>query len=93
MQWLFALPAGQTVRVHGYMRSGAEARRKTSSPTTALMPKATLMRDFMGVKTLAGDLGLWFDYAFSKAGTLVNGQNAPSSAGWAIGVGHTRRNG
>jgi maltoporin len=53
------------------------------------MPKAILMRDFMGVKALAGDLGFRFDYAFSKGGTLANGQNIPSSAGWAIGVGHT----
>jgi len=43
------------------------------------------------VKTRVAELGVWFDYAFSKGATLANGQNVSSSAGWAIGLGHTRQ--
>jgi maltoporin len=42
------------------------------------------------VKTPAGKLGFWYDYSFSKGGTLPNEQTVPSTAGWAVGIGHTR---
>jgi maltoporin len=53
--------------------------------------KSNIDARLYGVKTRVGELGVWFDYAFSKGGTLANGQNVPSSAGWAIGLGHTRQ--
>ena len=53
--------------------------------------KSNIDARLYGVKALAGELGFWFDYAFSKGGTLANGQNVPSSGGWAIGIGHTRQ--
>jgi len=43
-----------------------------------------------GVKTPIGKLGVWYDYSYSKGGTLADGTEVPSSGGWAIGLGHTR---
>ena len=67
---------------------GAKEDLVTNNGTYA---KSNIDARLYGVKALAGDLGFWFNYAFSKGGTLANGQNVPSSAGWAIGIGHTRK--
>src|SRR6516164_7388159 len=67
---------------------GAKEDLITNNGTYA---KSNIDARLYGVKALAGDLGFWFDYAFSKGGTLANGQNVPSSSGWAIGLGHTRQ--
>ncbi|HZD31283.1 MAG TPA: carbohydrate porin [Candidatus Angelobacter sp.] len=52
-------------------------------------PKSVLDARLYGIKTPVGQLGLWYDYSFSKGGTLADGTQLPSTAGWAIGVGHT----
>ena len=67
---------------------GAKEDLITNNGTYA---KSNIDARLYGVKALAGDLGFWFDYAFSKGGTVANGQNVPSSAGWAIGLGHKRQ--
>jgi len=53
-------------------------------------PKSNLDARLYGVKGLGGELGVWYDYSFSKGGTLTNGQKVPSVGGWAIGIGHMR---
>ncbi len=53
-------------------------------------PKSLLDVRLYGVKTPVGHIGAWFDYSYSKGGTLADGTQVPSSGGWAIGAGHTR---
>jgi len=53
-------------------------------------PKSNLDVRLDGVKTPVGQLGFWYDYSFSKGGTLADGSTVPSTSGWAIGIGHTR---
>jgi len=53
-------------------------------------PKSNLDVRLYGVKTPVGQLGFWYDYSFSKGGTLADGSTVPSTSGWAIGIGHTR---
>jgi maltoporin len=53
-------------------------------------PKSNLDARLYGVKTPVGELGFWYDYSFSKGGTLSDGTMLPSTSGWAIGIGHTR---
>ena len=36
-------------------------------------------------------MGVWYDYSYSKGGTLADGSTVPSAGGWAIGIGHTRQ--
>jgi maltoporin len=67
---------------------GAKEDLVTDNGTYA---KSNIDARLYDIKTRVGDLGVWFDYAFSKGGTLANGQTVPSSAGWAIGLGHTRQ--
>ena len=55
-----------------------------------IYPKSNLDARLYGIKTPVGDLGLWYDYSFSKGGTLADGSTIPSTSGWAIGIGHTR---
>ena len=55
-----------------------------------IYPKSNLDVRLYGVKTPVGELGLWYDYSFSKGGTLADGSSVPSTSGWAIGIGHTR---
>jgi maltoporin len=54
-------------------------------------PKSVLDARLYGIKLLGGELGLWYDYSFSKGGALDNGTQVPSEAGWAIGIGHLRQ--
>ncbi len=53
-------------------------------------PKSNLDVRLYDVKTPVGKFGFWYDYSFSKGGTLSNGEQVPSVGGWAIGIGHTR---
>ena len=53
--------------------------------------KSNLDLRLYGVKAPGGDLGFWYDYSFSKGGTLADGSSVPSTGGWAIGVGHARQ--
>jgi maltoporin len=53
-------------------------------------PKSNLDLRLYGVKTPVGELGLWYDYSYSKGGTQSDGTVLPSTSGWAIGIGHTR---
>ena len=53
-------------------------------------PKSNLDARLYGVKTPVGELGFWYDYSFSKGGTVADGSTVPSTSGWAIGIGHTR---
>jgi maltoporin len=54
-----------------------------------IYPKSNLDVRLYGVKTPVGSLGFWYDYAYSKGGTLSDGSIVPSTSGWAIGIGHT----
>jgi maltoporin len=67
---------------------GAKEDLVTANGTYA---KSNIDARLYDIKTRAGDLGVWFDYAFSKGGMLANGQTVPSTSGWAIGLGHTRQ--
>jgi maltoporin len=54
-------------------------------------PKSNLDVRLYDVKTPVGALGFWYDYSFSKGGTLSDGSTVPSTSGWAVGIGHTRQ--
>ena len=58
--------------------------------SNGVYPKSLLDVRLYGVKTPVGTLGVWYDYSYSKGGTLADGTQVPSSGGWAIGLGHTR---
>jgi maltoporin len=67
---------------------GAQDNLVTSNGTYT---KSLLDARLYGVKTPNGKLSLWYDYSFSKGGTLSDGTQLPSTGGWAIGIGHTRQ--
>jgi maltoporin len=56
-----------------------------------IYPKSLLDVRLYGIKTPVGQLGLWYDYSYSKGGTLADGGTVPSAGGWAVGLGHTRQ--
>ena len=58
--------------------------------SNGVYPKSVLDARLYGIKTPVGKLGVWYDYSFSKGGTLSDGTQLPSTGGWAIGIGHTR---
>lgn len=57
--------------------------------SNGIYPKSLLDVRLYGIKTPVGQLGLWYDYSYSKGGTLADGSTVPSAGGWAVGVGHT----
>ncbi len=57
--------------------------------SNGVYPKSLLDVRLYGIKTPVGQLGVWYDYSYSKGGTLADGSIVPSSGGWAIGIGHT----
>jgi maltoporin len=67
---------------------GAKQDLVTDNGTYA---KSNLDVRLYNVKALAGEMGFWYDYAFSKGGAVANGQQVPSVGGWAVGVGHVRQ--
>jgi maltoporin len=46
-----------------------------------IYPKSNLDARLYGVKTPVGELGFWYDYSFSKGGTLADGSSVPSTSG------------
>ena len=58
--------------------------------SNGVYPKSVLDARLYGIKTPVGKLGFWYDYSFSKGGTLSDVTQLPSTGGWAIGIGHTR---
>jgi maltoporin len=67
---------------------GAKEDLVTENGTYA---KSNLDMRLYNVKALGGEMGVWYDYAFSKGGAVSNGQNVPSVGGWAVGLGHVRQ--
>ena len=67
---------------------GADDSLVTNNGTYA---KSVLDVRLYGVKTPVGQLGVWYDYSYSKGGTLAGGTSVPSAGGWAVGIGHTRQ--
>jgi len=59
--------------------------------SNGIYPKSLLDVRLYGIKTPVGQLGVWYDYSYSKGGTLADGTQVPSTGGWAIGLGHTRQ--
>src|SRR5664279_545632 len=59
--------------------------------SNGIYPKSLLDVRLYGIKTPVGQFGVWYDYSYSKGGTLADGTQVPSTGGWAIGLGHTRQ--
>jgi len=52
--------------------------------------KSVLDARLYGIKAPYGQLGLWYDYSYSKGGTTAENTQVPSLGGWAVGIGHAK---